>query len=187
MEETENIIRILEETIRAIESGNYSEISNLSNQTINTASLTQDPDNISVAVVVYSLSKILEDPKYKNLINWEKNYKNIIVALKHSIGDLKKRNFQGFRKDFEKISKILGQLSGKLKEHLREVFRRAKINKASKIYEHGISMEQTARLLGITMFELADYAGTKSEISATPEAKTLDPKSRIKLAMEIFE
>ena len=46
-------------------------------------------------------------------------------------------------------------------------------------------MEQTAKLLGITMFELADYAG-KTGISDVPESKTLDAKSRIKLAEEIF-
>jgi hypothetical protein len=41
-------------------------------------------------------------------------------------------------------------------------------------------------LLGITMFELADYAG-QTDISEAPESKTLNIKSRIKLAMEMFE
>ena len=47
-------------------------------------------------------------------------------------------------------------------------------------------MEQTASLLGITLYELADYVG-KTGISDVPENKTMDTKERIKLAMEMFE
>jgi hypothetical protein len=186
MKETENILRILEETRRAIRVEDFAEIKNLSGQTVNTASLTQDPDNIAVAVIVYSLSKILERPKYKELLGWENFYKLIIKSLDKSINDVKENNPKKFRKDFEAIRKAIGKLSGKLKEYIQEVFRKAQINKASKIYEHGISMEQTAKLLGITMFELADYAG-QTDISEAPESKTLNIKSRIKLAMEMFE
>ena len=47
-------------------------------------------------------------------------------------------------------------------------------------------MEKTATLLGITLFELASYAGQKPEISDAPLSKTLDVKSRIKIAMDMF-
>jgi len=185
MHEIDNILRILEETKIAIETANYSKIKNLSNQTINTASLTQDPDNINVAVIVYSLNKIFERENYKNYPEWKKLSKTIISSLEDSIEDLEKNNLNDFRKDFENIRVCLKKISGKLKEYIQEVFRKAQINKASRIYEHGISMEQTAKLLGITMFELADYAG-KTGIADVSESKTLDAKSRIKLAEEIF-
>ena len=185
MHEIDNILRILKETKIAIETENYSGIKNLSNQTINTASLTQDPDNINVAVIIYSLNKIFERETYKNYPEWKKLSKTIISSLECSIEDLEKNNLNDFRKDFENIRACLNKISGKLKEHIQEVFRKANINKASRIYEHGISMEQTAKLLGITMFELADYAG-KTGIADVSESKTLDAKSRIKLAEEIF-
>ncbi len=185
MRETSNILRILEETKKAIEEKDYAKISYLSNQTINTASLTQDPDNIAVAVAVYSLSKIFEREHYKQYSEYEKIKKIIIYSLECSIEDLEKNDLKDFRKDFENIRSCIKKISGKLKEYIQEVFRKAKINKASRIYEHGISMEQTAKLLGITMFELADYSG-KTGISDVPESKTLDAKSRIKLAEEIF-
>ena len=186
MKEVKNVLRILEETREAIAAKNYAEIKNLSNQTINTAALTQDPDNISVAVIVYSLSKILERPTYKQLPGWTNFYKLLIRSLDHSIIDIKRNDFEDFRKDFEAIRKGIDNLSGKLKEYIQQVFRRAQINKASRLYEHGISMEQTARLLGITMFELADYAG-KTGIPDVPESKTMNPTSRVKLAMDIFK
>ncbi len=186
MREVKNILRILEETKKAINKEDYSEIKNLSNQTINTASLTQDPDNIAVAVIVYSLSKILEREKYRGLEGWKKFNTSINISLNKSIEDIKENNPKKFRKDFENIRKTIEKLSGKLKEYIQEVFRKAQINKASRIYEHGISLEQTAKILGITMYELADYVGTK-DISNEPESKTMNIKRRIKFAEEFFE
>ena len=185
MKEVNNILRILKETKEAITKQEIVTIKNLSNQTINTASLTHDPDNIAVAVIVYSLGKIFERDNYKSLPGWNVFHKTIISSLDCSIKDLEKNNEEKFRKDIELIRKAIGKLSGKLKKYIQEVFRRASINKASRIYEHGISMEKTASLLGITMFELAEYAG-QTGISDVPESKTLGVKLRIKLAMEMF-
>ena len=75
MQEKENVLRIFEETKRAIEENDSAKIKSLSNQTINTASLTHDPDNIAVAVVVYSLSKIIEREGYRKLPGWSNFYR----------------------------------------------------------------------------------------------------------------
>jgi hypothetical protein len=185
MEDVKNILRILKETKKGIERGDSLEIKSLSNQTINTASLTQDPDNIIVAVLVYSLSKIIERGDYKKLKGWDVFYKKLIGFLDIAIKDVEKGDEIKFRKDFELIRKNIENLSGKLKKYIQEVFRKAEINKASRIHEHGISAEQTAQLLGITLFELADYVG-KTGISEVPESRTMDVKSRIKLAEKYF-
>ena len=185
MEESENILRIFQETKEAIAKNDFAKIKNLSNQTINTASLTHDPDNIAVAVVVYSLSKIIEREHYQKLSGWNNFYKTYVKAIDKIIISLKKNDEKEVRENLKLIRKMVGSLSGKLKEYIKDVFRKASINKASKIYEHGISMEKTASLLGITMFELAGYSG-QTGISDVSETKTLDVKSRIKLAMGIF-
>lgn len=185
MQEKENILRIFEETKEAIKKNDSAKIKNLSNQTINTASLTHDPDNIAIAVAVYSLSKIIERENYRKLPGWNNFYKIYIDAINKIIIALKKDDEKSVRENLKLIRQAIGKLSGKLKWYIQDIFRKAKINKASKIYEHGISMEKTARLLGITMFELASYAG-QTDIPDVPESKTLDVKSRIKLAMEMF-
>ena len=186
MKERENVLRILEETKKAIEANDAITIKNLSNQTINTASLTQDPDNVIVAVIVYSIGKIYERKDYQSLPGWNLFYKTMINSLNASIGDIQKNNDDKFRKDFEFIRNAINKLSGKLRKYVEEVFQRAKISKASRIYEHGISMEQTAKLLGISLFELAEYTG-QTGISDVPLSKTINVKSRIKLAMDLFE
>ena len=186
MQERDNILRIFQETKEAISKGNFAKIKNLSNQTINTASLTHDPDNIAVAVVVYSLSKILEREDYRKLPGWAEFYKTYIGLINKTLIFLKKKDDQSVRENLKLIRRAINGLSGKLRKYIGDVFQKAKINKASKIYEHGISMEKTARLLGITMHELATYAG-QTDISEVPESKTRGVKERIKLAIEMFE
>lgn len=186
MKEEGNILRILRETKTAVVKNDSFELKNLSNKTINTSSLTQDSDNIAVAVIVYSLSKIVERQDYRQLPGWNSFYKKIILFLEKSSEDIEKKEYEKFRGDFKNIRGSIDNLSGKLKKYIKEVLRSAEINKASRLYEHGISMEQTANLLGITLYELADYVG-KTGISDVPENKTMNTKERIKLAMEIFE
>lgn len=184
MKEEENILRILKETRQSLEEENYSNLKNLSNQTINTASLTQDMDNIIVAVVIYSLSKVLLRNGEK--ISDKKRFiKKLDQYLLYSIEDIEKGDEKKFRKDFEKIRKELMQVSGKMKSYIEDVFRKASINKASKIYEHGISMERTASLLGVTMYELAGYTGQKEDVST--KGKELNIKKRVELARKFFK
>ncbi len=185
MQEKENIIRIFQETKEAISKGDIAKIRNLSNQTTNTAALTHDPDNIAVAVVVYALSKIMEREDYKKLPGWNNLYNTYIGAIDKMIIALQKNDENTFRKNIESIRSAINKSSGKLKDYIKDVFRSASINKASRLYEHGISMEKTANLLGVTQFELAEYAG-RGKIHDTPEAETVNVKSRIKLVMDMF-
>lgn len=187
MKEKDNILRILKETQQALKDEDFIKIKNLSNQIINTASLTQDPDNIVVAVVVYSLNKIFGRENYKDMKGWKKLYSTTEKSLELSIKDIQEGNIKKFRKDFEKIRKAITQVSGELKSYIEDVFRKASINKASKLYEHGISMERTASLLGITMYELASYTGSKKEISDASEGETMNAKKRIKLVEDFFK
>jgi hypothetical protein len=186
MQEKENILRIFQEAKIAIKNNDSIKLKELSNQTNNTASLTQDPDNIAVAVAVYSMSKIIERTEYRNFAGWKDFYQAIILAVDNSIDAIKKDDSRRLSESLVSIRKAVSKLSGKLKDYIQDVFRKAQINKASKIYEHGISMEKTASLLGITMFELASYAGQKPDGSGSL-SKTIDVKLRVKTAMEMFK
>jgi hypothetical protein len=184
MQEVENILRIFQETKKAVERGDSIQIKLLSNQTNNTASLTGDPDNIAVAVIVYSLSKIIERENYKTLPGWKNFYNLYLKSIDEIILALKKNDETKARKYLESIRIGIEKISGRLKEYIQDVFRNASINKASKLYEHGISMERTSKLLGVTMFELASYAGQRTD--DFPKTTTLDVRQRIKIAEEMF-
>ncbi len=186
MQEKENVLRIFKEAKEAVKKEDADKLKELSDQTIHTASTTQDPNNIAVATIVYSLSKIVGRKEYRKYPGWNKFYKDINNSMDNFIKYLKIDDEKKFNKSLVNLRKAINKLSGKLKKYVQDVFVKAKINKASKIYEHGISMEKTASLLGITMFDLASYAGQKEEISEQKEAKTLSVKQRIKTAMEMF-
>ena len=186
MQERENVLRIFQETKEAVKNDDSAQIKILSNQTTNTASLTQDPDNIAVAVVIYSLSKILERENYQTLPGWIQFYKSYMISIDKAIDNLKRKDDVAFTKDLMDIRLSIEKLSGRLKDYIHDVFRKALINKASKIYEHGISMEKTANLLGISLYELASYAGER-QFPEVVETKTVSVKERIKFAMDMFK
>ncbi len=177
MEEVENIIRILEETKVALKAKNTLKLKQLSDQTNNTASRTQDADNIAVAVIVYSLGKILERGYVENL--------DVVVRKINEVIKSAKKDENLLKKNLKQLRAEIGKTSPRMKKYIQEVFRKASINKASKIYGHGVSMQNTAKLLGITVWELANYAG-QTGISDAPESKTLGVKERIKLIEEVF-
>ncbi len=76
--EKENILHILENTRKTIEEKNIFVMKEMSNRTVHSASVYQDPESIAVAVIVYALSKIYERSKYlqyKECLFFEKNIK----------------------------------------------------------------------------------------------------------------
>jgi len=185
MQEKENVIEILEKAKRAIKEEDVIEIKNLSNHTIHTSSIYQDPDNINIAVILYALSKIIERTHYQDLGGWKKFEKTYTGSIDNALIALKRNDIEVYRDQIEQIKDAIKFLSGHLKIYIEQVFRKAQINKASRIYEHGISLEKTAKILGVSLWELNSYVG-QTGISEVNLTYTLDIKKRIKNAEEIF-
>ncbi|MBS3086009.1 hypothetical protein J4225_04990 [Candidatus Pacearchaeota archaeon] len=186
MQEKEHILEVLGKTKEALKRQDVIGLKELSNMTIHSASIYKDTDCITIAVVIYALSKIIERRDDKNSKQCNEFCKKAGLSIERAIAALKNDNEEELKNNIEAITSSIKNLSGDLKDYVQDVFRKAQINKASKIYEHGISMEQTAELLGLTLFELAGYAGQRQIVDAGLN-KTKDVKSRIKLAMEMFE
>lgn len=186
MFETKHVLKILKNVRRAIEKNNTFELKNLSDQTIHSASINQDARNISLAVTIYSLGKIFERTDYKKLKGWDNFYELITKSLTNSIKALKRDDLSNFDIHFLFIGKAINKISGKLKDYMRDVFEKAKITKASRIHEHGISLEKTAKLLGTNLYDLAAYTG-RTGINDIPQNRTINVKERIKLVEDFFE
>lgn len=185
MEEKENLLKVLKKVKIAFKNKDYIEIKNLSDKVIHDCSIDQDPDCIAVAVIIYSLSKLIERESYKTEKQWPRFFKEYLKNIDNTIIALEKNNIENFREGTTQIRKLIENLSGDLKKHIDYVFRRAQINKASRIYEHGISMGKTAKILGISIWELAEYAG-KTSIGDINLGVTMPIKQRIKQAEEMF-
>lgn len=183
--EKEHILTVLKSVKRALVEKEYIRIKNLSNQIIHHASIHQKPEIISVAVIIYTLSKILEREDYQKEKNWGELYSDYVKCIDSAIQDIENNDTERFHSDLEALRKSVQNLSGNLKTYVNEVFRRASINKASRLYEHGISMEKTAKILGISLWELSEYAG-KTGIADVNLAVTMPVKQRINIAEEMF-
>ncbi|MEA3248305.1 MAG: hypothetical protein U9Q73_01220 [Nanoarchaeota archaeon] len=185
MKEVGNILRILKKTRKFIREDNPHEIKMLSNQTIHSATISQDADNIIVAILVYSLSKILEREHYRDMEGWSEFYNSMTKDLALAIKSLEKNDIDKTRIYLGKIRNSLNKISGNLGQYIKDIFRKAEINKAFKLYEHGLSSEQTAELLGVSLWDLASYIG-QSNIGDAKFAISMPVKERIKIAEEIF-
>ena len=183
-EEEIHITEVLEATKQALKEEDVIKLKDLSNQTIHSASVQQHTDTITIAVLVYALSKILER-KNKMKINWGRFIMKINSFLSLAITALMEGKEDKYLEHLERTRKTITSVSINLKPYVQEVLRKASINKASKIYEHGISLGQTSKLLGITQWELTEYAGQTSVVD-NPYNETLSVRKRAEMALEFF-
>lgn len=185
MGEDEHVIDVLTSVKKALQEEDAALLSTLSNQTIHTASMVQDAGSITLAVLVYSLSKIIaHDSQYK-IRHWSKLVQKFNSFIDLCILALKQKNPQAYEKHLLAARKVLTTTALNLKPYIADVLRKASINKASKMYEHGISMGQTSSLLGISQWELSEYTGQKMIVD-NPYNETLDIKKRAAMALEFF-
>jgi len=185
-EDFHNVLDIFISAEVALEQKNTIVLKELSNRTIHTASTAQDSDSIMIAVVMYSLSKIVERSQYQQLKGFDNFYNSCHRRIERAIEALKKHDHRGFFREIQEIQKSISKISGSLHEYVEDVFMKAKINKASRIYEHGISMGKTAKLLGISQWELSRYIGQKATPDANQYLVTGDVRKRAQEALKLF-
>ncbi len=186
MQERENLIDLLKRTRKALLRKDVFVLNKLSNRTIHSSSIYNDADNIAIAVIVYSLGKVVEREKYAGYKEWPQFFRICLKGIDDSIIAVQNNDQEALQEAVKSMRKAIEELSGHLKDYIEEVFRRASINKASRVYEHGISMQQTASLLGITIFELAEYVG-KTGISDVDLSVTKPEKSRLEYVEDLFK
>lgn len=167
-----NILRVKEEK-------DIVEIKELSNHTIHNASIFQDEDSVSIAILIYSLSKIIERKQ------GELSYNNIVRLIKTAYDFLDKNNIDSYRKTIRKLFKFISTIDTKLKLYIEEVINQAQIKKGSKLYEHGISLARASEILGVSQWELMSYIG-KTKIPDVYEVERVSLKNRLNYARSLF-
>jgi hypothetical protein len=147
------ILSKLIEILRIKEERDAAEIKELSNHTMHNASIFQDEDSISIAILIYALSKIIE--RRENEIDCNP----IIKLIKEAKEFIDKNNFYKYRNKVKNIFDFISSIDSKLKLYIVEVIKQAQIKKGSKLYAHGISSARAAEILGISQWELVSYIG----------------------------
>jgi len=176
-----DIISVLSELIeilRVKEEKDVIAVRELSNHTIHNASVFQDEDSVSIAILSYSLSKIIERKQ------GELNYNNIVTLLKAAVGYLTKDNIDSYRDTIKKMFKFISTIDAKLKLYIEEVINQAQIKKGGKLYAHGISIARAAEILGISQWELMNYIGKTRIVDRFEEEFKV--KNRLSFARGLF-
>lgn len=185
MEEVAHIIEVLTRARYALEQEDTKQLRELSDKTIHSASVYQHTDYILVATIIYTLSKIIERKDKINIKNWNQFIKEISNLLSLATISIQKGKHSQFIKFLSKTKYYIENSSNDIKPFIEELLRKASINKASKVYEHGISLAKTTKLLGVTPWELSEYIGEK-ENPQIKLNKTVDAKTRVQITMDFF-
>ncbi len=184
-ETKQDITSILKDAITAIKQEDTEKLREISDHTIHDASIFQDRHSISIAVVIYSLSKIFEKNKYKKYENWNEFYMKCLKHLEKAKDSLTLEQVNSYNKEINGLYRAISQIEKKLGTFITEVLNQAEIKKGSRIYEHGISIGRTAELLGISTWDLMTYVGqTKIPEMGPIEKKPV--KERLDFAKKLF-
>jgi hypothetical protein len=185
MIEKEHMLEVLRQAYSAVKNENVALLKELSNQTIHSVSIYQDPDSLAIAVTIYSLGKIFENENFRDSRKWNIFITRTLKCLDRACFFLQNDKLEYFRREIIRIRKSLN-LFVHLKDYIQEVFRKSSINKASRVYEHGISRAETASLLGVTQWELATYASVPV-ITDLDLTITKPIRERLKFTEDLFD
>ena len=177
-----DILSLLDSVINILESEEEKdllELSELSNHIIHSASIFQDEDSISTALLVYSIYKIFARGKDKQVI-----YSKVTPILKQARAALGKNIIEDFRKRVKNIFKVILDIDSEVSSYLEELLDKAKLKKGTKIYEHGISIARVAEIIGISLWELISYV---SKTNIPDYGAGVSAEKRLELTRKIFE
>ncbi len=173
------VLSDLVEILKEKKEGDIAKIKSLSNHVIHNASIFQDEDSISVAILIYALSKIIERRER------ELDYNEILSMLTSAIQSLKNNNENAFRKSIKNLFDFIRAMDAKLKLYIHEVINQAQIKKGCKLCEHGISVARASEVLGISRWELMNYMGKTTLIEQFSEP--VNVSQRLKFARGLFQ
>jgi hypothetical protein len=175
-----DIIEILSKTIAILEiqeKKDFEELKKLSDQAVETVALHKDLDIISITVLIYSIYKIARDiPK--------ENYRDLLAELKFAKTHLEKNQFTNYNRSIRTLFALIKKSNVKVKEHLDDVMHASRIKKGAVLLKKGLSLGQAAGLMGLSNWDLQQYAGRTTVLEQHNEAVPIT--KRMTLALKIF-
>jgi len=177
------LLYVLKTTPKII--NNPGKLSELSNYSIRSASIYQDSNSLSIALIVYSLSKMISRAQLHELPNWKGIYPKMMAEIEKAKNDLESDNLTDYKIHIKNIIKLISSCDKNIKLYVDKVLEKAKIKKGSKIFEQGVSAERAANLMGISVWEMMDYIGKTEIIDKEPIRS--DAKKRLQFAKKLFD
>ncbi len=159
------------------ETTDVEELKNLSDHAIEDIAAERDLELVSVTVLLYSLYKIItsvDAPVYANLV----------PALKAAKSALEQKNLGKYNQSIKKVYEIVRRCDNKIKEHLDDVMQAARIKKGTSLLQRGLSIGQAAGLMGLSNWDLQQYAGKTMALDQHDEK--FPAQKRVTIAFKLF-
>ena len=159
------------------ESKDIEELKTLSDHSIEDIAVQKDLELVSVTVLLYSI--------YKTVTGIDaKIYDQLLKELQNAASSLEQRNLSRYNSSIKKLYEIIRTSDTKVKEHLNDVMHAARIKKGATLLQRGLSIGQAAGLMGLSNWELQQYAGKSTALDQHTEK--IPAQTRMKKALQLF-
>ncbi len=176
---------ILDKAFDAIKNNQFYNLIGLSDQIIHSMSIYQERETADCAVVVYALSKFFGKEKFLNHDDRRKFEEIILADLNFASKSLANNNMKAYRQAISNILKRIEKFDKSLRLFEQPVLDYARLQKASKLAEHGLSAGRAAEFMGVPAWELAGFLGNTRASEMHPSAPSTN-SSRVKYVFELF-
>ena len=181
----EDILNVLRNSLMAIKKRDLMKLRDQSDKTIHNSSVFQDKYSISTAVVIYSTYKLFEKNKFRSDPKWNDFEKLLVSELQDSVKLVNGNDLGGYLSSLRKITKSMTKLEKNIGQFVQHIVHVTKIKKATRIQQHGISIQRVAKLLDIPSWEIMSYVGhTKTFDNSLNLSKSIG--DRLEIAKKIF-
>jgi RNA polymerase-interacting CarD/CdnL/TRCF family regulator len=175
-----DMIDVLDHVKDALERQDVNDLSEWSDHIIHTAAIYREQHAIYIAMIAYSLAKVVEKQKVKREYSneWGSFIGSTKELIEKTIAVLEKRDMGAADNFIKDVLKKIVDFDAAFSEYAQHVLEFSKIQKGTKIYEHGLSLSAVAEMLGISKWELMRKVGERK----TPDGDhifTKTPKERL--------
>ncbi|MDP6293237.1 MAG: hypothetical protein QF486_05440 [Candidatus Woesearchaeota archaeon] len=167
----DDLLKVLKRAARALKAKDYASLSAISNQVVHNAILFQDNHAVHTAIVLYALGKIAAQSKDKQL--------SVDIELDKAIVAVEREKHSQYEKELRHIMQVLRKADNKVNMYTQEALDRARVKKGYKLHTHGLSVARTAKLVGVSQWELQGYLG--KTVQEEPQKR-----DRLAIARKLF-
>lgn len=148
----------------------------LSNRIIEEVFVSQDKEMVEVAVVAYSLSKIIGKPHFTKSPKWKK-------FEEHFLGEIEKKVPPNVI--ISEIMADVAEIDRNLGNYMNDTIQHTRAKQASRLYALGLSLSQASEICGADKAEVLRYVGL-TKIAEREQMKSKSLQERMKTARKVF-
>lgn len=148
-----DINSLINDSIKALDAKDPMQFRNISADALTEAAVEGHREVILIALVDYALSKILSKIRYREL--GDKFFSDIKEKFESAKG-ASKEDIIRYLEEVENLVVKMDSVEGNYSDNVME---KAKIKKASALYEKGMSLRQASQMTGADPVRVLDYIG----------------------------